>query len=65
MDTIKNRRRIRKYSNKTVDKKDIVDMIHAASLAPSAKNRQPWKFIVYTDEVKERLLSAMERGLNQ
>ncbi len=65
MDVISNRRSIRKYKNKSVDESDILDIIRAASLAPSAKNRQPWKFIVYTDKAKEKLLSAMEEGLNR
>ncbi len=65
MDTIKNRRSIRKYKNVLIAEKDIIDIIHAASLAPSAKNRQPWKFLVYTEDAKDKLLLAMEEGLNR
>lgn len=39
--------------------------MEAAALAPSAKNRQPWKYIVYTGKEKDRLLEAMEEGLNE
>ena len=38
-------------------------MIEAASLAPSAKNRQPWKYIVYMESAKEELLEVMEKAL--
>ena len=44
---IEDRRSIRKYKPDRVNKTMIEDMIYSATLAPSAKNRQPWKFIVY------------------
>lgn len=37
--------------------------MEAAALAPSAKNRQPWKYIVYTGKEKDRLLETMEEDL--
>ena len=46
MDCINNRRSIRKYANRPVGKDDIEQIIKAGSMAPSAKNRQPWKYIV-------------------
>ena len=51
---IKNRRSIRKYSSKAVGREQIEAIIEAAVLAPSAKNRQPWKYIVYTGDGKHR-----------
>ena len=63
MDQIKDRRSIRKYSSRPVDKKLTDEILSAAILAPSAKNRQPWKFIVYSGSSKNELLSAMEKGL--
>ena len=57
------RRSIRKYKPDRVNKTIIEDMIYSATLAPSAKNRQPWKYYVYTDEKKEKLLDCMEKGL--
>lgn len=59
------RRSIRKYQNRMVERGDIEKLIEAARLAPSAKNRQPWKYIVYTGEEKETLLNAMEQGLDR
>lgn len=57
------RRSIRKYKSEAVKKEDIEEIIKAGILAPSAKNRQPWKYIVYTDESKDILLNEMEKGL--
>lgn len=63
MDDIKERRSIRKYKTQPLDRKIIDEIITAGISAPSAKNRQPWKYIVYTGESKNELLVEMERGL--
>lgn len=63
MESIESRRSIRKYMSDSVDKELIDTIINAARLAPSAKNRQPWKFIVYISEEKNRLLDVMESSL--
>ena len=39
--------------------------MRAGSLAPSSKNRQPWKFIVTTGKAKDEALAAMEQGLRR
>ena len=62
MDYITERRSIRKYKSQLVDKKIIDEIIKAGLLAPSAKNRQPWKFIVYKEKSKNVLLDEMEKG---
>ena len=46
IEAIKNRRSIRKYKSKAVDKKAIAQILQAGMLAPSSKNCQPWKFVV-------------------
>lgn len=63
MDSIEKRRSIRKYKPDKIEKSLIEEIVKAGILAPSAKNRQPWKYIVYTGASKEHLLDAMERGL--
>ena len=55
---IENRRSIRKYKADKINKELIEDIIYSATLAPSAKNRQPWKFIVYQGKEKEKLVDA-------
>lgn len=63
MESIKDRRSIRKYTPQELDRQIIDEIIKAAILAPSAKNRQPWKFLVYMGETKSSLLDEMEKGL--
>ena len=56
-DAIKNRRSIRRFEDKPVPEELIRKIIEAGQWAPSACNRQAWKFIVVeSEEVKERLL---------
>ena len=59
------RKSIRKYTSDPVSEEDLKKILEAARVAPSAKNRQPWKFVVYRGEEKEGLLDAMEKGINR
>lgn len=63
MKEITERRSIRKYKVNAVNKADIETILKAGILAPSAKNRQPWKYYVYDGSEKEKLLECMESGL--
>ncbi len=65
MDTINERRSIRKYRDKPVEKQLIADIIDAGRAAPSAKNRQPWKYIVFGGKAKEEMLGVMAEGLSR
>jgi nitroreductase len=55
---IQNRRSIRKYEDKPVEKEKIEKLLQAAMQAPSAGNQQPWEFIVV--ENKETLKKLSE-----
>jgi len=57
MDSIKERRSIRKYSSRKVSTDIIRQVLEAARWAPSAHNAQPWRFIVLTDASLKRELS--------
>ena len=61
---IENRRSIRKYKPDEIERKLIDEIIYSASLAPSAKNRQSWKFIVYQGKEKDKLVDVMRHGIN-
>ena len=63
MEEIIKRRSIRKYKPDMLDKETIESIILAGSYAPSAKNRQPWKYIVFQGIEKEKLLEVMEKEL--
>jgi nitroreductase len=60
MEAIFNRRSIRKYQDKPVEKEKIDKLIKAAMQAPSAANQQPWEFIVV--ENKETLQKLADMG---
>ena len=60
---IRARRSIRKYTAESITRNQLEAMIEAARLAPSAKNRQPWKYIVYMEKSKAELLEVMEKAL--
>lgn len=62
---IKNRRSIRKYKNKPVSREQISEILDAGMLAPSSKNRQPWRFIVTTGAAKEEGCNVMEKGISR
>ena len=46
LETIKNRRSIRKFKADPVDEKTVETLLDAARLAPSWANTQCWKFVV-------------------
>ncbi|MEM2996407.1 MAG: nitroreductase family protein, partial [Candidatus Bathyarchaeia archaeon] len=46
MEIIRKRRSIRKYKPSEIPKEHLMEILEAGRLAPSAGNRQPWKFIV-------------------
>ena len=54
--SIEKRRSIRKFKDTPVDLDLVSQLIEAAVAAPSANNRQPWKFIVYTGAAIQNLL---------
>ena len=62
---IYDRRSIRKYQDREVPTEYIEQLIDAARMAPSAKNRQPWKYIVYTGDGKQKLTDAMAKGIER
>lgn len=60
---ITDRRSIRAFREMSVPHNLIEEVIKAGMLAPSAKNRQPWKFIVTEGSSKENAVRAMQSGL--
>lgn len=56
---IENRRSIRNYKEEEITQEEIIDIIKSGIVAPSAKNNQPWKFIVVSSEIKEKISLKM------
>lgn len=65
LNAIENRRSIRKFSDKEVPDSVIKEIIKSGTKAPSAKNRQPWKFIVVQGDSKQEMISAFEEGFER
>jgi coenzyme F420-0:L-glutamate ligase / coenzyme F420-1:gamma-L-glutamate ligase len=64
MDVIRQRRSLRKYRDKPVPRTIIEELLTAAIWAPSAHNRQPWRFaVIETPARKEHLARAMGKRL--
>ena len=47
LDTIYNRRSVRKYTDKPVNPDLVEEILKAGLFAPSGYNRQPWDFVVF------------------
>lgn len=62
MGIIENRRSIRKYKNQKVEKEKIEAILLAGLQAPSPKNRQPWRFVIISDENKRKDLATKMRN---
>ena len=61
LETIKNRRSIRRYKIDPVDDKTLETVLEAARLAPSWSNTQCWKFIVVRDSnLKAQLADTIQ-----
>jgi coenzyme F420-0:L-glutamate ligase/coenzyme F420-1:gamma-L-glutamate ligase len=63
---IRNRRAIRRYEDRPIPEKLIERLLEVAIWAPSAHNRQPWRFAVLRSlETKNKLAKAMGEKLRQ
>jgi len=59
IDEIKNWVTIKKYKDEPVDHEVLERILDAGIRAPSAKNRQPWRFIACTDSpLRNRIMDA-------
>ena len=62
MKAIKKRRSVRDYEDRPVPEEKLHKVLEATRVAPSAGNRQPWKFIVVR-ESKQRQELARAAGV--
>lgn len=64
-EAINARRSVRRYAGTSLSEELILKLLHAASQAPSAKNRQPWFFYVISDQnVKQEFVDTLRAGVN-
>jgi nitroreductase len=68
MDTwlaVASRREVREYADRELPEELVSRILDAGRLAGSAKNRQPWRFLVVEDaEARERLADAVYEPTN-
>lgn len=50
LDLAKNRFSVRKYKSKTISQEDLLYVLEAGRIAPSAVNYQPWYFLVIKEK---------------
>lgn len=58
---IKSRRSVRKYIDKEIPEEVLREIVDCARLAPSGNNRQPWAFLVITDQDKKEKIASLAR----
>jgi len=49
LDVLKKRRSVRAFNGKAIPKDTLENIVDSARFAPTARNIQPWKFVVVTD----------------
>jgi len=61
---VQNRRSIRKYLEKPVEREKVLSCLEAARMAPSADHVQPWRFLVLDDpELKKNFSDEVFSGI--
>lgn len=58
-DVVNKRKSVREYSEKAISKQDIEKIIDTARLAATARNEQPWQFVIIQDKGKIQELGEM------
>ncbi len=59
IESIENRRSIRAFKKDDISKETVEDILNCGRLAPSAKNRQPWYFVVTKGRTKNKIADMM------
>lgn len=65
LQAIAQRRSIRKFTDASVPDETIHELLHAATLAPSGKNGQPWRFVVVRGEKRAEMVAVMRAGMEK
>jgi nitroreductase len=61
-DAIRQRRSVRAFLDKPVEDEKLLRVLEAGRLAPSASNRQGWKFVVVRDKAARDRLVEVAKG---
>ncbi|KPL04125.1 MAG: nitroreductase [candidate division Zixibacteria bacterium SM23_73_2] len=63
-EAIKKRRSIRSYEDKPIEEDKLKKVLEAGRLAPSAANRQEWKFVIVKDRFLKKKIAAAANKQN-
>ncbi len=58
-DAVGSQRACRSFTDEPVSDADLERLLKAATFAPSAENRQPWEFVVVTDEERRAAIGEL------
>jgi len=61
-DAIRARRNVRSYTGRAIDRADLERILEAGRRAPSARNSQPWDFVVVTGRSELTELARVWQG---
>lgn len=59
LELLKKRASVRQYQARPVEREKLEAIIDTARLAPTARNEQPWEFVVVTDEGKKAEIASL------
>lgn len=65
LEAIRTRRSVRKYTGEKIPRADLETIIDAARLAPTGSNKQPWNFIVITDDATINKLKIASQWMDK
>jgi nitroreductase len=61
LEGIYSRRSVRNFSNRPVERDQVLELVKAGSWAPSGLNNQPWRFVIIRDPEKRGELARLTR----
>ena len=59
LELLHGRRSIRMFQDKSINRGDLEKLVDSARFAPTARNVQPWEFVVVTDKHKLTALAQL------
>ncbi|MCG2713746.1 MAG: nitroreductase family protein, partial [Candidatus Omnitrophica bacterium] len=63
LELLRFRRSVRTFQNKSISRSQLEEIVDVARFAPTARNVQPWEFVVVTDKHKlTELAKLAENG---
>jgi len=65
LEAIRNRRSIRRYTGEKIPRVDLETIVDAGRLAPTGNNKQPWSFIVITDDAMINQLKVASEWMDK